>query len=136
MILPTGEATPLIRIDFSDDEAWSQVVEAATATSREGFQAILEIVDDRAFEGADAERLAELAETTTEHVLLVIADRLTMTDPERPLLCIDPLPPGGSFRTVPEQLWGVENNVSIANLDFADFATATDPDGVFRGFPA
>lgn len=136
MMLPQGEATPRIRTDFCDDDAWSQAVEAATATSPEGFRAVLQIVDDRAFEGADAERLAELAETTTEHVLLVIADRLTMTDPERSLLCIDPLPPGGSFRTVPEQLWGVENNVSLANMDFAEFAAATDQNGVFRGFPA
>jgi hypothetical protein len=29
---------------------------------------------------------------------------------------------------------GVENNLSISNLDWEDFADAVDSDGVFRGF--
>jgi hypothetical protein len=32
-------------------------------------------------------------------------------------------------------MWGVENNLSLANMDFAEFADATDPDGIFCGFP-
>ena len=28
-----------------------------------------------------------------------------------------------------------ENNLSIANMDFREFAESVDPDGVFRGFP-
>jgi hypothetical protein len=31
-------------------------------------------------------------------------------------------------------MWGVENNLSIANMVFAEFAGAVDEDGVFRGF--
>jgi Domain of unknown function (DUF6924) len=31
-------------------------------------------------------------------------------------------------------MWSVENNLSIANMDFEDFADATDDDGIFRGF--
>jgi hypothetical protein len=44
--------------------------------------------------------------------------------------------PGRGFRVVPAELWGVENNLSIANMDFAEFAHHADPDGVFRGFPS
>jgi hypothetical protein len=33
-----------------------------------------------------------------------------------------------SFRDV-----GVENNLSLANMDFDEFADAVDADGVFRG---
>jgi hypothetical protein len=29
----------------------------------------------------------------------------------------------------------IENNLSLANMDFEEFAEAVDPDGVFRGFP-
>ena len=36
---------------------------------------------------------------------------------------------------VPGQVWSIENNLSIANMDFFEFADRTDPDGVFRGFP-
>jgi hypothetical protein len=43
--------------------------------------------------------------------------------------------PGRSFRMVPREAWSVENNLSIANMDFSDFAYNVDKDGVFRGFP-
>jgi hypothetical protein len=32
------------------------------------------------------------------------------------------------------QLWAVENNLNLSNLDWEDFADAVDDDGVFRGF--
>jgi hypothetical protein len=35
---------------------------------------------------------------------------------------------------VPAQIQGIENNLSIANMDFDDFAGAVDSGGVFRGF--
>jgi hypothetical protein len=35
---------------------------------------------------------------------------------------------------VPAELWSVENNINLANLDWADFARSAGPDGVFRGF--
>jgi hypothetical protein len=57
-----------------------------------------------------------------------------MTDPEHPVLCIDLSGSGRSFRIVPEELWGAENNLAIAKMDFADFADAVEGDGVFRGF--
>jgi hypothetical protein len=33
-----------------------------------------------------------------------------------------------------EELSSVENNLSISNMDFDDFAAAADEHGVFRGF--
>lgn len=131
MIFPSTDQTPLIRTDFSNDETWYRVAEAALKESPEGFSAKLHIVDDRSFEGADPACLAQMVE---EHALVILADETTMKDREMPLLCIGLFAPGGSFRVVPEHLWGVENNLSLANMDFADFADAVDPDGVFRGF--
>jgi uncharacterized protein DUF6924 len=32
-------------------------------------------------------------------------------------------------------MWSVENNLSIANMDFDEFADAVDQDGVYRRFP-
>jgi hypothetical protein len=32
-------------------------------------------------------------------------------------------------------MWGIENNLSIANMDFEEFAENVDDDGIFRGFP-
>jgi hypothetical protein len=31
-------------------------------------------------------------------------------------------------------MWSVENNLSIANMEFGEFAGNLDQDGVFRGF--
>jgi hypothetical protein len=43
---------------------------------------------------------------------------------------------GRTFRAIPSQIQGIENNLSIANMDFYEFADWVDEDGVFRGFPA
>jgi hypothetical protein len=65
-----------------------------------------------------------------------IADRTTFTNPERPVLVVDFYhEPGRTFRVTPLEMWGVENNLSIGNMDFYEFADNVDPDGVFRGFP-
>ena len=42
--------------------------------------------------------------------------------------------PGRWFRVVPREAWAVQNNLSLANMDFVDFADSVDRDGVFRGF--
>jgi hypothetical protein len=42
--------------------------------------------------------------------------------------------PGRTFRVIPSEMWGVENNLSLSNMDFFEFADAADEDGVFRGF--
>jgi hypothetical protein len=31
-------------------------------------------------------------------------------------------------------LWSIENNISLGNMDWEEFAEAADYDGVFRGF--
>jgi hypothetical protein len=39
------------------------------------------------------------------------------------------------FRAIPSTVQSIENNLSIANMDFEEFAESVDADGVFRGFP-
>jgi hypothetical protein len=59
-----------------------------------------------------------------------------MTAAEHHLLVIDlAREPGREFRAVPSAIQSIENNLSIANMDFAEFAGAVDEDGVFRDFP-
>jgi hypothetical protein len=36
---------------------------------------------------------------------------------------------------IPTELWSVENNLALGNMDFKDFAQSVDADGVFRGWP-
>jgi hypothetical protein len=65
----------------------------------------------------------------------MVADRVAHTEPDHALLVVDlHKEPGRTFRVVPSEAWGVENNLSLANMDFEEFADAVDEHGVFRGF--
>jgi hypothetical protein len=41
---------------------------------------------------------------------------------------------GRTFRSIPSEVEPIVANLSLANLDFADFADKADADGIFRGF--
>lgn len=64
-----------------------------------------------------------------------MVDTKTISDPTHPVLVVDlEEQPGRTFRVIPAEAWGPENNLRLANMNFSDFAGALDPDGVFRGF--
>jgi uncharacterized protein DUF6924 len=42
--------------------------------------------------------------------------------------------PGVCGPLVPSELWSVDNNLNIANMDWEDFADTLDLSGIFRGF--
>ena len=133
--LPATPAALVLRTDFSDDAAWDAVCEASAAETPEGFMAGLSFVSDPAFDGMTTEQVAALT-TASYRTFLFIVDHVTVTDPEMPLVAVDMHEePGRWFRVTPGRMSSVENNLSLANMDFRDFADAADPDGVFRGFP-
>lgn len=123
----------LVRTDFSDDAAWETLVADATKPyGPDGFMAYFVPVDDRAFEGMSAE---ELSTHDGDAYFVFAADGESMGGPERTLLVVDRLHDRGrSFRVVLPHAHGVENNLSLFNMDFFEFANAVDADGVFRGF--
>jgi len=134
MRLPESNQALVVRVDFSDDAAWNTIC----ATIREpvdGFFAYVDFVNDPAFDGLTLDQLVELGRDVSKS-FIIVADATTMTDPERSLLIVDVFEePGRMFRAVPEQIQGIENNLSITNMDFREFAENVDADGVFRGFP-
>jgi hypothetical protein len=126
--------SPLVRTDFGAEDGWRHLVELATAASPDGFKAELWTVEDRALEGAGAEALAADRRFAGQSVLFV-ADTQAIEDCESALLAVDlDSEPGRSFRVVPGALWGVENNLRLANMDFGEFADAAGDDSPFRGF--
>lgn len=134
---PETENPVLLRTDFSDDAAWASLSKAAQAPSEEGFQANVDGISDRSFDGLTVEQLVHVARSgASRHPFAFIADRHTFTDPERPVLVVDLSDtPGRTFRVIPSQMWAVENNLSLGNMESSDFADNVDHDGVFRGFP-
>jgi hypothetical protein len=125
----------VLRTDFSDELAWADTWRAIESPSS-GFKAYVEFVSDREFENATVDQLLEANGRSNYRNYMFVVDAATLTNPERPVLVIDLIDePGRTFRVIPSEMWGVENNLSIANMDFAEFADNAGSDGIFRGFP-
>jgi hypothetical protein len=70
------------------------------------------------------------------HTFIIVTDQTATSHPDHPLLIVDLYDSSGrEFRAVPSQIQGIENNLSIANMDFEEFADSVHEDGIFRGFP-
>lgn len=130
--LPHSDETLLIRTDFSDQDAWNALRAAVTKPNEDDFLADVHFVDDPAYRDVTAE---ELAASLAPYTLVIVADRVAMTSPGLPLLSIYRAEEGSEqLRVIAEELWSIENNISIANMDWDEFTSAADEDGVFRGF--
>jgi hypothetical protein len=130
------DASLLIRTDFSDDEAWGALcVAVAKPEPNEGFCANFVFMDEAAIGLLGPEEIAARVYAELHHSAVYFADALALTEQGNPVLCVGGgETPTQSFRVVADQIWGPENNLHLGNMDFADFAHAVGPDGVFRGF--
>ena len=132
--LPQSENALVLRVDFSDSAAWDGVSAAICAPSGE-FRAYVDFVSDVEYDGLSPEDVCSLMPPEAEHTFIFMVDRMTLVHPEHPILVVDTFhEPGRTFRVIPSEMASVENNLSIANMDFVDFAESVDEDGVFRGF--
>lgn len=130
---PETENALVLRTDFSDNAAWVSVCKAIREPVGD-FQANVDLLSKTEYDGINTEQVISAAQGTNRTFMFVV-DKITLTHPDRPILCIDLFDqPGRTFRLIPSEMWSVENNLSIANMDFHEFASAVDQDGVFRGF--
>jgi hypothetical protein len=133
--LPDTNDALVLRTDFSDEAAWAETWKAIDSPAS-GFKAYVDFVSDRDFENATVEELVAANDPGNYRTYVFVVDGVTLTHPERPVLVIDLFEDiGRTFRVIPSEMWSVENNLSIANMDFAEFAEAADADGIFRGYP-
>jgi hypothetical protein len=138
--LPLGSL--LVRTWFGGDNEWQQLKAAIETPSEEGFLANVNVIEDRAHEGNDADALKAMTPRGRYGALVsFIADKTTLTTEGWPMLVVWVLPADPDderefrpFRVVASKLWSVENNLNLANLDWDDFQGAVDAHGVFRGF--
>jgi hypothetical protein len=135
MNIPSSENALLIRTDFSDQSAWKKL-KRAVSDPGDPFVFGMEIVDDRANSGATVEQLMEALPKDYPHSFMAVADRVAISQLDYPLLVVDlGEERGRQFRAVAAQVASIDNNLSIANMGFEEFADAVDDGGVFRGFP-
>ncbi|MFJ4872602.1 DUF6924 domain-containing protein [Streptomyces sp. NPDC088757] len=144
----------VIRTDFGDDESWNAVVDELRrpwGPSGE-FPARVRTVDAPAWAGATAEEVLAAVDGDEYLGVVFLADRDTTRSPVRALLALttswedvsglDPLyyreliesPEPREFRTVPAAVHSVHANLTLGNMDFAEFATAAsaESDRVLR----
>jgi hypothetical protein len=133
--LPETRASLVLRTDFSDSPTWEQIsIDIQQPQTEDEFQARVECISDPAFTGLTPEN-AVLFSTGSGRTFVFLVDLETISNPEHPVLVVDlNHQPGRTFRVIPSEMWTVENNLSLANMDFYEFADAADKDGVFRGF--
>jgi hypothetical protein len=132
--LPESDDSLVLRTDFSDDAAWEEVRAAISAPVGD-FQAYVEFVNDPQYEDLTVEELTTLIGDESSLTEIYVVDTVTIFDPEHPVLVVDVCDePGRTFRVIPIEMWCVENNLSIANMDWEDFADSLDEKGIFRGF--
>jgi hypothetical protein len=109
-----------------------ELVQAINNPSPEGFLADVTLIDDPSLAGYAPDALAK--KLNGDHGIYFVADTTTMEHRDRPILCIYLLESQQPFRVIPSKLWSVENNLSLANMDYEEFADALDAEGIFRGF--
>ncbi|MDP4510929.1 hypothetical protein AB0B45_51340 [Nonomuraea sp. NPDC049152] len=143
-ILSSSYELLVIRTDFSAPQAWAAV--RATIGSMvdnewileddEGeFVAPVQYLDDPAYEGATAEEILALLPEEYDPAFFVVVDEVAVRLPEMPLLLVDlRVERGRQMRVIATELYSIEANLSIGNMDFAEFADAMDEEGIFRGF--
>ncbi len=127
----------VLRTDFSNQTIWEEICNLIEQPVGDfGFLANVEFVDNPEYRDLTRDQLLELLPRNYNHTFIILADHITHARSDHPLLVVNLCQKSGcEFRAVPTQIQAIENNLSIANMDFADFANSVAADGVFRGFP-
>jgi len=131
--LPESDLALMIRTDFSDESAWNEIREIIK-TPVDGFYAYVHYVEDRDYDGITRDQILELFRGHNQSFAMIV-DETSIKNAEHPIRVIDLFNDDHpEFRAIPSMIQSIENNLSIANLDFEDFSSAADPDGILRGF--
>lgn len=132
---PDDLTSLVLRSDFGDEEGWSAfrtALDAADEYVHATYVSDLRFADV----GVEALLAEEVAAEEDDRIIYVfLADATTLADPVHPLLAVDLADePGRTFRVPAQWFPDVSANLSIANMDFAEYADEVDESGVFRGF--
>jgi hypothetical protein len=131
------EGTRIVRTDFSDEHAWETAWRDITAPREYwGDEVTLDatLISRPEFEGWTGEELAAIVARTGTPILFAV-DAVTLASPEHPVLVVEIDPERDqprSFRATPIALLDAQIQLSSANMDWEEFSSAVDPDGILR----
>ncbi len=136
--LPRTANPAVIRTDYENQTAWlaiCAILRAPVYLGTYAFYANLDIVEDSDYRDLTDQELVTMGSDEYDHSFFMIVDKTAITNPDFPILVVDLHEPRGcSFRAIPSAVQGIENNLSVANMGFEEFANAVDADGIFRNF--
>jgi hypothetical protein len=137
-LLPKTDDPLVIRTDFENEASWTTICDLIRQPRRDAgqeFFAYVEFLDDADFSDLTDQELLARVPSDYCHTFLFVVDIVATRSPDFPVLVIDlHNERGRTFRTIPSQIQSIENNLSISNMDFYEFADTVDEDGVFRDF--
>jgi hypothetical protein len=145
----------VIRTDYGSEAAWHAVLtELAQPWGDDGeFEAGIHVVDDPVWAGATPGEVLSAVRRDEGPSVVFLADAVTMRSEHPALLALDvgaeeedldpvyyqeliDAPPPREFRTAPAGVHDIHANLSIANMDFEEYAeeASAHPDGLYRSF--
>ncbi|MEU8419414.1 hypothetical protein AB0C15_00875 [Micromonospora sp. NPDC048835] len=144
----SSDVSLVIRTDSAHPQEWTAIQAAIVEPQTEdGFTASVAFVDDRAFEGITPSQLLEVVPADFNHAVAFLVDTKALTHPDRPILVVNLYDYvedledqgkgsqyGATFRVLPSETWSVQNNLTISNMDWEEFADNANGEGIFRGF--
>ena len=150
---PTEHDPWVIRTDFSSESGWTKVHELIAAPQKEAgmeFYAHVRYVNDEKYRNKEPHDLVVSLPDDYPEMFCFIVDRECIENQEHPVLVVGFYPSDNesfaqqprdtpsagmaTFRALPAQIQGIQNNLSIANMDFEEFANSVADDDIFRGF--
>ncbi|GLY80393.1 DUF6924 domain-containing protein [Actinoallomurus iriomotensis] len=124
--LAESDHSPLLRTDFTDDQAWRSLLD-------EVGDDWLTVMEDAGHRGLSVPELLALVPDDSRYPVLVVADDVTFSSAERPLLLVDLREePGRTFRAGPDAFRSAIGNLAIQNQSFDDYVRCLDDSGVYR----
>uniref|UniRef100_UPI003F6945EE DUF6924 domain-containing protein n=1 Tax=Paractinoplanes polyasparticus TaxID=2856853 RepID=UPI003F6945EE len=132
-MFPADADAVLVRTDFADQPAWNDLVSRVRDHDREGSLGHLPVIDDPGCAGLSVSQLLALVPDEAHYLYLAVADRFT--DQTVLVVGVEGEDRGLRFRTTIPELALIDINLSIGNMDFADYLDALDDEGAYPGGP-
>lgn len=131
-----SDSSLLVRVARGDEATWARLTAAVATENDDGFRAYVKFVDAAEWHGASVGQLrAAVPHNDTGASVLFAADEATLASEEFPVVVVDLVQGRPEFRCIASELWGIENNLNISNMDWEEFWGLVDTDGVYRGIP-
>jgi len=110
------------------------VIRAPVHSGSYTFYAHVEFLENADLRNLSKEDLLARVPADDNHSFLIAVDSTAIAHPDFPIMVIDVRAVRGRrFRAIAAEIQAIENNLSIANMDFFEFAGSVDKEGIFRG---